>query len=117
MQELTIKANRLRVRPSLVISVLALVIASTSGAYAAVTIAAKNSVVSKSIKNSQVKELSTSRTQDAQAHRLRQRPLERAKDWLAPHRRPLALGKIDHPRTAALWRIPIRHPNGAAPLG
>src|SRR5215207_5297763 len=47
--------RRLKVSPSLVISILALVIAMSSGAYAAVTIAEKNSVVSKSIKNGQVK--------------------------------------------------------------
>ncbi len=46
--------RRLRVSPSLVISVFALVIAMSAGAYAA-TIAPKNSVVSKSIKNGQVK--------------------------------------------------------------
>lgn len=47
--------RRLRVSPSLVISILALVVATSSGAYAAVTIAEKNSVVSKSIKNKNVK--------------------------------------------------------------
>jgi hypothetical protein len=46
--------RRLRVSPSLVISIFALVIAMSAGAYAA-TIAPKNSVVSKSIKNGQVK--------------------------------------------------------------
>ena len=46
--------RRLRVSPSLVISIFALVIAMSAGAYAA-TIAPKNSVVSKSIKNGEVK--------------------------------------------------------------
>jgi hypothetical protein len=46
--------KRLRVSPSLIISILALVIATSAGAYAA-TIAPKNSVVSKSIKNGEVK--------------------------------------------------------------
>jgi hypothetical protein len=46
--------RRLKVSPSLVISIFALVIAMSAGAYAA-TIAPKNSVVSKSIKNGQVK--------------------------------------------------------------
>jgi hypothetical protein len=46
--------RRLRVSPSLIISILALVVATSAGAYA-VTIAPKNSVVSKSIKNGQVK--------------------------------------------------------------
>lgn len=44
-----------RVSPSVVISLFALVIAMSTGAYAAVTIAPKNSVVSKSIKNQEVK--------------------------------------------------------------
>ena len=46
--------KRLRPSPSLIISILALVIAMSAGAYAA-TIAPKNSVVSKSIKNKNVK--------------------------------------------------------------
>ena len=46
--------RRLQVSPSLVISIFALVIAMSAGAYAA-TIAPKNSVVSKSIKNKNVK--------------------------------------------------------------
>ena len=46
--------RRLKVSPSLVISIFALVIAMSAGAYAA-TIAPKNSVVSKSIKNKNVK--------------------------------------------------------------
>ena len=55
MSEGTSKARRLRPSPSIIISIFALVIAMSSGAYAAVTIAEKNSVVSKSIKNSHVK--------------------------------------------------------------
>jgi len=47
--------RRWRVSPSVVISLFALVIAMSTGAYAAVTIAPKNSVVSKSIKNQNVK--------------------------------------------------------------
>ncbi|MBF4764057.1 hypothetical protein ISU07_13055 [Nocardioides islandensis] len=47
--------NRRRISPSLVISVLALVVATSTGAYAASTLAPKNSVVSKSIKNHEVK--------------------------------------------------------------
>ncbi len=47
--------RRWRVSPSFVISLFALVIATSTGAYAAVTIAPKNSVVSKSIKNQEVK--------------------------------------------------------------
>jgi hypothetical protein len=47
--------RRWRVSPSFVISLFALVIATSTGAYAAVTIAPKNSVVSKSIKNQAVK--------------------------------------------------------------
>ena len=47
--------RRWRVSPSVVISVFALVIAMSTGAYAAVTIAPENSVVSKSIKNEEVK--------------------------------------------------------------
>jgi hypothetical protein len=46
--------RRLRPSPSLIISIFALVIAMSAGAYAA-TIAPKNSVVSKSIKNKNVK--------------------------------------------------------------
>jgi hypothetical protein len=46
--------RRLRPSPSLIISIFALVIAMSAGAYA-VTIAPKNSVVSKSIKNKNVK--------------------------------------------------------------
>ena len=55
MPEGTSTAKRLRPSPSIIISIFALVIAMSSGAYAAVTIAEKNSVVSKSIKNGQVK--------------------------------------------------------------
>ena len=47
--------RRWRVSPSVVISLFALVIALSTGAYAAVTIAPENSVVSKSIKNQNVK--------------------------------------------------------------
>ena len=47
--------RRWRVSPSFVISLFALVIATSTGAYAAVTIAPKNSVVSNSIKNQEVK--------------------------------------------------------------
>jgi hypothetical protein len=47
--------RRWRISPSFVISLFALVIATSTGAYAAVTIAPKNSVVSKSIKNQEVK--------------------------------------------------------------
>ena len=55
MSDSTSSGRRLRVSPSLVISIFALVIAMSSGAYAAVTIAAKNSVISSSIKNHNVK--------------------------------------------------------------
>ena len=55
MPEGTSTAKRLRPSPSIIISIFALVIAMSSGAYAAVTIAEKNSVVSKSIKNKNVK--------------------------------------------------------------
>jgi hypothetical protein len=55
MPERTSTARRLRPSPSIIISIFALVIAMSSGAYAAVTIAEKNSVVSKSIKDKNVK--------------------------------------------------------------
>ena len=55
MPEGTSTARRLRPSPSIIISIFALVIAMSGSAYAAVTIAEKNSVVSKSIKNGQVK--------------------------------------------------------------
>jgi len=47
--------RRWRLSPSVIISLFALVIAMSTGAYAAVTIAPENSVVSKSIKNEEVK--------------------------------------------------------------
>ena len=47
--------RRLRPSPAIVISLFALLIAMSTGAYAAVTIAPDNSVVSKSIKNENVK--------------------------------------------------------------
>ncbi len=52
--------RRLRVSPSLIISIVALLLATSAGAYA-VTVAPKNSVVSKSIKNGQVKGLDIAR--------------------------------------------------------
>ena len=55
MPEGTSTARRLRPSPAIIISIFALVVAMSSGAYAAVTIAEKNSVVSKSIKNKNVK--------------------------------------------------------------
>jgi hypothetical protein len=55
MPEGTSTARRLRPSPSIIISIFALVVAMSSGAYAAVTIAEKNSVVSKSIKDKNVK--------------------------------------------------------------
>ena len=55
MPERTSTARRLRPSPSIIISIFALVVAMSSGAYAAVTVAEKNSVVSKSIKNKNVK--------------------------------------------------------------
>src|SRR6478735_7483721 len=55
MPEGTSTTRRLRPSPSIIISIFALVIAMSSGAYAAVTIAEKNSVVSKSIKNKNFK--------------------------------------------------------------
>ena len=55
MPEGTSTAKRLRPSPSIIISIFSLIIAMSSGAYAAVTIAEKNSVVSKSIKNKNVK--------------------------------------------------------------
>jgi hypothetical protein len=47
--------RRARISPSFVIATLALVISTSAGAYAAVNVAPKNSVVSKSIKNGEVK--------------------------------------------------------------
>ena len=57
---MTIRTNkvsmrRLRPSPAMVVSLFALLIAMSTGAYAAVTIAPDNSVVSKSIKNENVK--------------------------------------------------------------
>ena len=48
-------STRLKPSPSFVVATVALVLATSTGAYAAVKIAPKNSVVSKSIKNGQVK--------------------------------------------------------------
>ena len=50
-----VSMRRLRPSPSIVISMFALLIAMSTGAYAAVTIAPENSVNSKSIKNESVK--------------------------------------------------------------
>ena len=50
-----VSMRRLRPSPSIVISLFALLIAMSTGAYAAVTIAPQNSVNSKSIKNESVK--------------------------------------------------------------
>jgi hypothetical protein len=55
MSEGPTQSKRLRVSPSIIISIFALVIAMSTGAYAAVIIAPKNSVVSKSIKNGTIK--------------------------------------------------------------
>ena len=49
-----VSIRRLRPSPSMVISLFALLVAMSTGAYAAVTIAPNNSVVSKSIKNGNV---------------------------------------------------------------
>src|SRR5688500_3926963 len=49
-----VSIRRLRPSPTMVISLLALLVAMSTGAYAAVTIAPNNSVVSKSIKNGNV---------------------------------------------------------------
>ena len=50
-----VSIRRLRPSPSMIISLFALLVALSTGAYAAVTIAPENSVVSKSIKNENVK--------------------------------------------------------------
>lgn len=55
IQTKTDRPRRARPTPSMIVSLVALVIATSTGAHAAGTIAAKNSVVSKSIKDKNVK--------------------------------------------------------------
>ena len=63
MPHTTKPQRRLRITPSLVISICALVISMSAGAYA-VTVAPKNSVVSSSIKNGEVKSRDLAKNSD-----------------------------------------------------